>query len=1307
MTTPQEALEALEALGRQFREQLPGRLEALKQHLDALSPNELSPEVQLSDASRRAELESLHTLSHRLTGTAGTFGMPGLSQSARRMEKLVLDELKETAPPTPARQKALERALGNLFAVARQSLSSASQSLPVPAPPSAASSQPLLFLLEDDALQLAHMAQALEDSGYRTRGFAQTEDFRQALTDPHAESPEAVILDMVLEDGALQGAELIQELGLGGSAGIPVVVISVRDDLEAKLAALRAGARRYLTKPVNLANLSDLLDALLGREPYTPYRVLLVDDDPLLLESQSLVLESAGMQVLSLAEPMKLLEAMAQWSPEVVVLDVHMPEVSGPELAAVLREGDNHLELPILFLSAETDLQQQLQALSLGGDDFLVKPVLPEHFIEAVSVRARRSRQLVTMRKRLESSLYERKREHMAVNHHAIVSVTDNRGQIIAANNLFCQISGYSRQELLGQNHRILKSDVHPPEFYRQLWLTISSGRVWKGEICNRSKEGRDYWVESTITPFLDDTGKPYQYISIRTDITRLKQAEQALNQRERELVTTLDATQDGILSVTPDRRVSFANEQFWTLWGLPVPTYHLGRDEREHLRMMQHKVKRTEEGNFLDHLDRLYQNQDTLNDTVELLDGRFLEVYSQAVIGGDTNAIGRVWSFHDITESRRAQAEIERYQERLRLAQMYANIGSWEWNIQSGELYWTEQVAPLLGYPEGEETEASFDNFMQAVHPEDRDILNEAIRVAVEDAAPYECEFRVVWPDGRVRRLLAQGAVLHDEKGDALQMLGVVQDITERVEADRALRESQERFIFAVEGAGDGVWDWDIPRNVTHYSRLYSEMLGYPPEEFSLDGQALQRHIHPDDLPLIQERVNGFLENRRNTYKIEVRLRCKDGRYKWILCRSTVAARDIEGKPIRVIGIHSDIDARKEAEAALIRAREEADRANRAKSEFLSNMSHELRTPLNAIIGFAQILEYEEGLGVDQQDSVAEILKAGHHLLVLINEVLDLAKVESGRMDLFLEPVSVAKVVEECLGLVRGQAAKRGIQISTEGLEGAVVQADRTRLKQVLLNLLSNAVKYNREAGQVKVGSIPLGEMRLQIQVTDTGMGIAPEDHAALFQPFNRLAAEGTAIEGTGIGLSIARRLTELMDGHLEVESELGVGSCFSIELPNELHRPPSEMSETQTAASEPDGHHAQQAVLYIEDNPANLLVVEKLLRGRSHIRLFTAEVAEQGIAMARDQRPALILLDINLPGLNGFEVLEILRNDPMNRGVPIVAVSAITMPDDIKRARRAGFDDYLTKPLDEVAFLETVDAHLKPDGPTREALD
>jgi signal transduction histidine kinase/ActR/RegA family two-component response regulator len=386
------------------------------------------------------------------------------------------------------------------------------------------------------------------------------------------------------------------------------------------------------------------------------------------------------------------------------------------------------------------------------------------------------------------------------------------------------------------------------------------------------------------------------------------------------------------------------------------------------------------------------------------------------------------------------------------------------------------------------------------------------------------------------------------------------------------------------------------------------------------------------------------------------------------------------------------------EKEKTLALAKEEAEEASRAKSEFLSSMSHELRTPMNAILGFAQILEFDKVLAEDQQDSVHEILKAGYHLLDLINEVLDLAKIESGHIDLLLEPVKLSALVEECFSLVTPVADNRGISLRYADVNGYTVRADKTRLKQVLLNLLSNAIKYNREQGSVRLEVETVNENELRISISDTGNGIAEEQFEGLFQPFNRLNAEGSEIEGTGIGLAITRNLVEMMGGRIGVDSEQGLGSSFWVELPQESFEDPvgQDISEEYSVdnTAEVAGH--QHTVLYIEDNPANLKLVSQILAKRQHINLITAHEPKLGLELASTHRPELILLDINMPRMDGYQVLSVLQSDERLKHIPVVAITANAMPQDIERSKNSGFADYLSKPLDVSIFLDVVEKHL-----------
>jgi signal transduction histidine kinase/ActR/RegA family two-component response regulator len=397
-------------------------------------------------------------------------------------------------------------------------------------------------------------------------------------------------------------------------------------------------------------------------------------------------------------------------------------------------------------------------------------------------------------------------------------------------------------------------------------------------------------------------------------------------------------------------------------------------------------------------------------------------------------------------------------------------------------------------------------------------------------------------------------------------------------------------------------------------------------------------------------------------------------------------------------------------ANSELELAIEEARNANHAKSAFLSSMSHELRTPLNAILGFAQILAADNLPTTPEQkkEFAGHILKSGRHLLTLINEILDLAKVEAGALTLSMEPVELAEILAECRTMIEPLAAQRGIRVLFPAAPapeagapeacGVRVEADRTRLKQVLINLLSNAVKYNREGGAVVVDCVAAGPERLRLSVQDTGMGLRPDQVAALFQPFNRLGQENGIQEGTGIGLVFTKRLVEMMKGDIGVTSSPGVGSVFWIELSTAGGAIPAQpapaLRDAATAAAGPGA--APRLILYIEDNPANLRLVQEIVSFRADLRLLSALDGHAGLALAHIHRPAIILLDLNLPGLSGFEVLAQLRRDPDTAHIPVVALTANAMPSDIERGLSAGFARYLTKPIDIGQFNEAIDGVL-----------
>ena len=398
---------------------------------------------------------------------------------------------------------------------------------------------------------------------------------------------------------------------------------------------------------------------------------------------------------------------------------------------------------------------------------------------------------------------------------------------------------------------------------------------------------------------------------------------------------------------------------------------------------------------------------------------------------------------------------------------------------------------------------------------------------------------------------------------------------------------------------------------------------------------------------------------------------------------------------------------AEREAESnrvAAERAKTEAERANRAKSDFLSRMSHELRTPLNAVLGFGQLLEMEQ-LEPAERESVEQILKGGRHLLGLINEVLDISRIEAGRLSLSMEPVSVAETVAETLDLVRPMAAERGISLTGGDVrDGIHILADRQRLKQVLLNLLSNAIKYNCEGGSVRIGLIETEQGRIRIEVADTGSGIAPERLDKLFVPFERLGADQSGVEGTGLGLALSQGLVEAMGGDLTVQSRGGEGTIFSLEF-TKGNGPVDEASHRAEPPLVADNGTNGSALrlLYIEDNLSNLKLVERVLEHRPDVQLVPAMQGRLGLELAREHRFDLVLLDLHLPDLPGDEVLAELRREPSTRDVPVVILSADATPGRIERLLDQGAAAFLTKPLEVKRFLELLDEYARMPEPAQ----
>ncbi len=1020
-------------------------------------------------------------------------------------------------------------------------------------------------------------------------------------------------------------------------------------------------------------------------------------------------------------------------------------------------------------------------------------------------------RQVEEQTRALRQANIELAQQKAALDEHAIVSIADTTGNITYVNEKFCEVSGYHSDELVGRNHRIVKSERHPPEFYDEMWNTITQGNVWQGEVCNRSKGGDEYWVRSTIVPFLDERGLPYQYVSIRTDITAMKAAKLAITAHESELNSILNNVPALIWYKDRDSRIVRANQSAAALAGLS-PEAMAGRPHTDFFPPEAVERYRADDLQVLQSGEPLLDLRETIRDEDTVRHFRVDRVPYRDAAG---EVIGLIVVAHDVTQQEEAERALLVNEERLRRSQTFANIGTWDWDIRSGDLFWSERIAPLFGYEVGA-LETTYENFLNAVHPDDRELVTAAVGACVESGAEYNIEHRVVWPDGTVRWLSEKGDVVRDEAGDPLHMLGVVSDIHDRKMAEQALMDSEaelslseEKFRNLYEMSPVGIALNGMDGSFIEANQAFLDIVGYSseecraltyweltPEEYAPQeaeqleslstcgryGPYEKEYLHKDgrriDVLLngtiihdregngriwsivqdITERkqaegaLNRFkstldvtkdcvfmfepgslkffyvnqgameqigyseaelmnmtpadikpeydesqfhqllqplIRGEQESMTIETLHRHKDGHD--IPVEISLQYIEPQNESARFVAIVRNITERKAMQQKLVEAKETAELANRAKSEFLSSMSHELRTPLNAIIGFTQLIEGDENLSSEQRESLHDISNAGTHLLELINEVLDLAKIEAGKMELSIGAVAVADVMAAGRNLITPMAEVRDISLvfSPACLEGSFVRADFTRTKQVLLNLLSNAVKYNREGGSIEVACHEVENGRLRISVSDSGEGIAEIKRKGLFEAFNRLDAEGGNIEGTGIGLVITRQLVELMGGEIGVESVVGEGSTFWFELP--CSEPGKVQATPASLAATPEGESfgAGRSVLYIEDNPVNLKLVSKLIDKRTAINLLSAEEPVAGIELAVEHRPDLILLDINLPEMSGFEVLRHLRDMAETRDIPVIALSANAMADDLRKGEEAGFNGYLTKPINVKEFI------------------
>lgn len=637
--------------------------------------------------------------------------------------------------------------------------------------------------------------------------------------------------------------------------------------------------------------------------------------------------------------------------------------------------------------------------------------------------------------------------------------------------------------------------------------------------------------------------------------------------------------------------------------------------------------------------------------------------------------------------------AEVEASEERFRTIFEEAPVGMAVVGLDQHFEQVNARLTQMVGYSEQELTQMKPADIAHDECAESGELLvqqlinGEISRCAVEN--------RYIRKDKEVLWITRTTCVIRDAAGAPRYYLTMMEDITERKRAQEDLRLQKTLLESQSEASIEGILVVSTEGKMLSFNRRFVEMWGITEQVVASrsDGAALQYVLSQmADPEAFIAKVGYLYEHRDEESRDEILL--KDGK---VFDGYSAPVKGKDGSYYGRIWFFRDISDRKRSEQALQQAKDEAERANRAKSEFLSRMSHELRTPLNAILGFAQLLERQKPTDV-QRGRLGHILTAGRHLLDLINEVLDISRIESGGLQVSLEPVCVADALHEALDLMRPIATQRGIEfIAPSELDSALhLLADRQRFKQVLLNLLTNAINYNSANGSVTLHCAENASGHVQIRICDTGIGIPNEKLTRLFVPFDRLGAEQSGVQGTGLGLALSKRLMEVMHGTIGVESIAGKGSTFWVELPcaecplERLMRIRRIKGQTPIALETTDKKHT---ILYIEDNLSNLTLIEQLIAEQPDTKLMTAMQGRMGLDIAREHSPDLILLDLHLPDLPGWEVLSELKANDTTRDIPVVIISADATSRQIERLVETGAHSYLTKPLDVTQFLNVVE--------------
>lgn len=769
----------------------------------------------------------------------------------------------------------------------------------------------------------------------------------------------------------------------------------------------------------------------------------------------------------------------------------------------------------------------------------------------------------------LKQTLGELEFQKYALDQHSIVSITDPSGKITYANSKFIEISQYSREELIGQDHRLLNSGYHPSTFFKEMWATIARGEIWHGEVKNRSKDGGFYWVDSTIVPFMNNQGRPLRYISIRSDITARKEVDEKLELQRAFYERISETLGEGLYVQDARGRCIYMNSEAEKM---------LGWKREEFIGM----------------------------------------------------------PVHDTIHSRKSSGE----------------------HLPAAE-------CPI---------------FL---------MVNEYGQGRLDDQV-------FVRKDGSTFPVALSSKAAYSIDGKLENMVIAFQDISDRKKNELYMRLTQERLNLALEGSNLALWDWDISYDRIYLSSRWAEMLNGVTEETMVTVEQMFNNIHPEDREVARKNLAPVLKGESGYYSAEHRVKRANGEWLWVATNGKVVERDAQGRALRMTGTNADISERKHAEDVLMHAKRAAEQAAKTKADFLANMSHEIRTPMNGIIGMTD-LALDTELNKEQQEYLHIVKSSAHSLLHIVNDILDFSKIESGKMDIESIEFSLDNMMRETMRSLAVRAHQKGLELLLHVATDVPdkLMGDPGRLRQIIVNLVGNAIKFT-EQGEIEVAVTiirPLhdGKIGLRFNVRDTGIGIPKDKFKTIFESFSQADTSTTRkYGGTGLGLTISAQLVDLMNGHIGVESEIGQGTTFHFELEMPV------ISSDPLASYQHTGRITGMPVLLADDNATNRRLLQVML---SNWKMRPTAVASGEEALAELQRATeagqpygLTILDVQMPGMDGFTLAERIRQHPEYVGATVMMLTSEGQRGHAARCRELGIAGYLMKPVSQSELLDAI---------------